>query len=61
MVGEVYILKIYVLKLSTGGSQKLPIQSEKWSSRSASCGRGKGGVHVKCIKNSGKYFKRIRC
>ena len=59
MAGAVYILKIYVLKLSTGGSKLLPIQSEKWSSSGTSC--GKGGVHVKCIKNSGKYFKRIRC
>ena len=52
------ILKIFVLKLSTGGSQKLPIKSEKWMD-GPSC--GKNGVHVKCIKNSGKYFKRIRC
>ena len=52
------ILKIFVLKLSTGGSQKLPINSQKWRD-GPSC--GKNGVHVKCIKNSGKYFKRIRC
>ena len=54
------ILKFFVLKLSTGKSQKLPIKSEKWMDLgNGSC--GKNGVHVKCIKNSGKYFKRIRC
>ena len=53
------ILKILLLKLSTGGSQKLPIKSEKWSGSSG--GSCENGVHVKCIKNSGKYFNRIRC
>ena len=54
------ILKFFVLKLSTGKSQKLPIKSEKWMDLgNGSC--GKNGVHVKCIKNSGKYFNRIRC
>ena len=49
------ILKKKLLKLSTGGSQKLPIISEKWSGSSG--GSCENGVHVKCIKNSGKYFK----
>ena len=53
--GTVYILKTYELKLSTGGSQSLPLQSEKWSSSGTSC--GKGSVQVKCIKKGGKYFE----
>ena len=57
--GTVYILKTYELKLSTGGSQSLPLQSEKWSSSGTSC--GKGSVQVKCIKKGGKYFELTKC
>ena len=53
----VYVLNIYMNKLSLGGSQSLPIKPEVWSEEGI-CGSS-GSVQVQCTKISGKLLKRI--
>ena len=52
-----YVLNIYIHESSLGGSQSLPIKSEKWSGR-RNCGSN-GSVRVQCTKINGMLFERI--